>query len=146
MKKIPKIWLWTAIGLLATSASCEKKVAPEVISEVTTTIDFGKSQTVNVGGNSYQIKLIDFEDKRVPNCDTYFGAPIPAKMTFEINNSITKYELLTCYLNQELLWDEKLYKLNFGKISNSVSFQVLSLKGTPNDKSSYKSKIILKTN
>lgn len=27
MKKIPKIWLWASIGLLATSASCEKNAA-----------------------------------------------------------------------------------------------------------------------
>ena len=30
MKKISKIWLWASIGLLATSASCEKKVAPTI--------------------------------------------------------------------------------------------------------------------
>ncbi|MBC7408537.1 MAG: hypothetical protein H7339_09130 [Arcicella sp.] len=146
MKKIPKIWLWASIGLLATSASCEKKVVmPEIINEVITTIDFGKTQTVNVGGNDYQIKFSDFEDKRVPNCEGYYGEPLPAKMVFEFNNINVKYDLYTCTLNQEIVWDDRLYKLNIGKINNNFSFQVLSLIGIRNYKSLFKAKLVLKT-
>ncbi len=54
MKKIPKIWLWASIGLLATSASCEKKVTP-AIEQINSCTECGGTFTVDLKGETVKL-------------------------------------------------------------------------------------------
>ena len=127
MKKIPKIWLLASIGLLATSASCEKKVITPSETEKIIEVPFGQVEKISFDGKEYQIKIENIIENRCSDCNVIFDNCLtPAGVFIKVNDNAFTGNFSSCKFSDEFNWEKDFEKTGI-KISDNIFLKIIKL-------------------